>query len=103
MAYELDLRKRVVAFVNSGGSKTTASKLFSVSRWCVYDWCRRHELASTPPPGRPRSKLNWDQLKEDVRNHPDRLLKEHAERHGVRVSTIWHACQKMGISNKKKR
>ena len=45
MTYSKDLRKRVVAFVESGGSRAEAARLFEVSRWCVYDWINREDLA----------------------------------------------------------
>ena len=35
MAYSLDLRKKVVDFVSSGGRKKRARELFGVSIWCV--------------------------------------------------------------------
>ena len=41
MTYSLDLRQRVVDFVKkNGGSKAEASRVYDVSIWCVYDWCK---------------------------------------------------------------
>ena len=37
MAYSLDLRKRVLAFIAAGGSKTQASQRFSVARSTLFD------------------------------------------------------------------
>lgn len=101
MSYSLDLRNRVVEFVRRGGSKREAAKFFSVSRWCVYDWCRRADLTPISPPGRPRNKLDWEALKKDIQEKPDKLLRERAKEHNVRINAIWYACKQMKISHKK--
>ena len=41
MTYSLDLRQRVVSFVEGGGSKSEASRVFRVGRNTVYSWLRR--------------------------------------------------------------
>jgi transposase len=41
MTYSLDLRQRVVAYVEQGGSE--AASHFKVSPWCVGDWCKRDD------------------------------------------------------------
>ena len=38
MRYSIDLRKRVLDFVEAGGSKAEASRRFSVSRTIIYEW-----------------------------------------------------------------
>ena len=38
MAYSTDLRKRVLDFVNTGGSKAEAERTFCVSRRTIYNW-----------------------------------------------------------------
>ena len=101
MSYSLDLRKRVVEFVQAGGSKADSSRMFSVSLWCVNEWCKRYSLKPISPPGRPRNKLDWDALKKDIQDHPDRLLREHAKKYGVRINSIWHACKKWVLPTKK--
>ena len=100
MAYSLDLRERVVAYVNAGGKKSTASELFKVSKWCVNDWCKRSDLSPQKGTGRPR-KFDWDALKKDIQKNPDKLLKERAQEFGVHINAIWNACQLMGFSHKK--
>ena len=88
MSHSLDLRKRVVEYVKDGGSKESAAKLFKVSRWCVYDWCKRKDLRPQSPPGRTR-KMDWEALREDVKLHPDKLLRERAVEFGVHINAIW--------------
>jgi transposase len=49
MAYSQDLKRRVLAYVGQGGSKTHAAKLFSLARATVYVWLQQ-------PPDRSRGK-----------------------------------------------
>jgi len=100
MAYSVDLRERVVKFMKEGGSKAAASRQFSVSLWCVRDWCNRKDLGAQKPPGRPR-KMDWLKLSEDIKNHPDKLLRERALAFGVQIHSIWHASKEMGFTHKK--
>ena len=100
MTYSLDLRERVVRYVNNGGSKASASRKFEVSVWCVQDWCNRENLAPKKH-GRRRRKLDWDSLKEDVRRYPDKLLRERAATFGVYINAIDYALKQMKITHKK--
>jgi len=45
MAYSIDLRKRVIAAVDSGMRPTEAAKTFNVCRHVIYDW--QHLLKKT--------------------------------------------------------
>jgi len=75
MSYSFDLRRRVVLYVQDGGTKISASRQFKVSLWCVNDWCSRVHLEPNKPPGRPR-KIDWDALATDIQKHPDKLLRD---------------------------
>jgi transposase len=59
MAYSLDLRKRVLAAVDRGMSRTQAARQFQVGRATITIWVRlrreRGSLAAQSPPGRPRT------------------------------------------------
>ena len=100
MTYSLDLRQRVVAFVNNGGSKAEASRRYSVSRWCVNDWCQRPSLAPKKVKRRSR-KLDWEALRKNVQQKPDALLRERAEEFGVHINAIWYALKEMKQTCKK--
>jgi transposase len=47
MADSLDLRKRVVDYVENGGGITKAAALFKVGRATIYRWLRREDLRAT--------------------------------------------------------
>ena len=72
MVYSLDLRKRVLDFIATGGSKTEASRRFSVARSTLYKWLnapdpfKRHK----PGPRRPRT-LDPDALVFQTRPTPN--------------------------------
>ncbi|MEI6221438.1 MAG: IS630 transposase-related protein [bacterium] len=100
MAYSIDLRKRVVTFVNNGGSKAEAARRFQISLWCVHDWCTRTSLKPAPMHGR-RRKFSWEALQQHVEEYPSMLIKERAVVFGVAATTILNALQQMQIRYKK--
>ena len=46
MTYSVDLRKKVVAFVQNGGGQREAARHFGISLWCVRAWLARKDLQS---------------------------------------------------------
>lgn len=102
MAYSLDLRKRVIEFVESGGSKAEAHRRYKVSVWCIDDWLRRKaDLLPKKPGPQKRWKLDLVALEKAVQENPDAYLQELAETFGTARSTIWYALQALKISRKK--
>jgi transposase len=47
MAYSLDLRQKVVNYVENGGSITKAAAIFKVGRATIYRWLGREDLRPT--------------------------------------------------------
>ena len=99
MTYSLDLRKRVVCYVRSGGLQTEASRLFSVSTKTIQRWLAREDLRPSPAKTRQR-KLDKKALAQHVRDYPDALLRERAAHFGVHINAIWVALRKMNIVKK---
>ena len=105
MAYSIDLRTRVIRFVESGGSIAEAARRFEIHRSTVYEWLHlKKETASLSkrPLSRKALKISDDILKQRVSENPDMLLKEHAAYFGVRVQSISMALQRIGITRKKR-
>ena len=100
MPYSLDLRTRVVAFVENGGGITRASKLFQVSRTSIYRWFNRTDLQAIKVQHRQR-KLDWLALEKDVAENPDLRLSDRAKKFGVQPSAIFYALKKIKIKRKK--
>ncbi|MBF0622842.1 MAG: helix-turn-helix domain-containing protein, partial [Magnetococcales bacterium] len=87
MSYDIDLRKRAVEYVNSGGKKAEAARIFGISRGTIYEWLKRSDL--TPKSrGLSDRKLKKAELAAHVEAYPDAFLRERAEHFGVRTSTI---------------
>lgn len=100
MAYDLDLRIKVIDFIESGGGITKASKIFKVGRATIYRWLGREELGATKVETRQR-KINRKELEEDVKNNPDMLLKERAKKFGVTPASLCYQFKKMKVTKKK--
>ena len=100
MPYSLDLRQRVVGYVEAGGGVSKASRLFKVGRSTIYQWLAREDLRPTQVKRRKR-KLDWEALKRDVEQHPDTKLSERAQKFGVQPSAIHYALKEMNITRKK--
>ncbi|WP_442918258.1 IS630 transposase-related protein, partial [Magnetococcus sp. PR-3] len=47
MSYDIELRQRVIDFVESGGKKAEAARIFQVSRATIYNWLSRDSLEPT--------------------------------------------------------
>jgi transposase len=101
MTHSIDLRKRVVEFVQNSGSKAEAARRYKVSLWCVNDWCKRDDLTPQPQLGRKR-KLDWEALSRHIQENPDALIRERAQHFGVHNNAIWYAKSQMKLTRKKK-
>jgi putative transposase len=101
MSYSLDLRKRVVECVEGGGSVSKAVKNYQVSRATIYRWLGREELKETKVKRRKR-KLDWEALRKDIEQNPEKKLSDRAKMFGVRTNAIWYAIKEMKITRKKR-
>lgn len=81
MAYSLDLRQKVVDYVENGGSMKAAA-IFKVGRATIYRWLGREDLRPTQVNHRQR-KLDWEALQKDVEKNPEARLVERARTFSV--------------------
>ncbi len=105
MGYSTDLRKRVIQFVEEGGSVMEAASVFSVTRQTIYNWIKKKKETGTLKDkiqGRPWRKLNPEALLAYVKSYPDLTLAEYAEHFGTISSTICEAFKRLRISRKKR-
>ena len=102
MAYSTDLRKSVLDFINKGGSKTAAKRIFGVSRTTIYNWLEAEDPFACEKPG-PKGPwhIDYDALQQHVADFPDSTLAERAKHFGVSNSCIWYALGKLNITRKK--
>ena len=101
MAYSLDLRQKVVDYIENGGRVTKAAQVFGIGRASIYRWLERKELAATKVKYRQRS-LDIRELSKDIQENPEATLKQRAEKFGVSTTAIFKALKKMKITRKKK-
>lgn len=102
MTYSVDLRKKVVAFVDDGGGQAETARHFDISLWCVRDWLSRKDLQARQKGVPRRRKLDKEALRQHVRDEPDVLLRERAVHFGVHMSVIGKALQQMKLTHKKR-
>src|ERR1039457_2010756 len=102
-AYALDLRERVVKFIQGGGSKAEAARQFAVARSSVYrylDAAKKGALAPKQSWGHWR-KLDPQKLQAHVKKHPDATLKELQQVFGVSHHAVWVGLGQLGFTLKK--
>jgi transposase len=102
-AYTLDLRERVVKFLQAGGSKTEAARRFDLGRRTVYRYLAAAQAGTLAP------KTSWGQwrtldpqkLSAHVQTHPDATLQELATGFNVSPNAVWVRLGKLGFTLKK--
>ena len=99
MTYSLDLRQRVVSFVQAGGERKEASKIYSISIKTIYAWM--HSTTLVPKKHGPRKrKIDRDALIRDIKQNPDALLRERAKLFNVHISAMIRYLKQMKIVKK---
>jgi len=83
-----------------------AVEVFSVSRKTLYNWLSLkskgdYRYRPKSKKGKPY-KLNNDQLRSYIKDHPDAYLQEIGDHFGVSGTAVLYACRKLGITRKKK-
>jgi transposase len=102
-AYALDLRERVVKFIQSGGSKAEAARRFALARSSVYRYLAAAQKGALAPKkswGHWR-KLDPEKLQAHVKKHPDATLKELQNAFGVSHHAVWVRLGQLGFTLKK--
>ena len=102
MAYPSIMRERVLRFIEGGGSKIEASRLFGVGRATIFLWVKQGFSGSAGKPGpRGSRKLDRTKLAQLVQKNPDMMLKELAEELGVSIGAVFHSLKVLGYTRKK--
>ena len=105
MGYSIDLRKRVIQFIEEGGSAIEAAGRFSVTRQTVYNWIKKKQCTGSlkdNAPRRPWRRLNANEVIVFVESNPDLTLSEFASHFGVGSSTMCEALKRLKITRKKR-
>lgn len=105
MSYSIDLRKKVIEFVETKGSAAEAAQLFNISERTIYNWLKKKKVNGSiedKPPLRPWRKLNPELLIKCVEEHSDWTLSEFAHHFNSIPSTICEAFKRLKITRKKR-
>ena len=70
MPYSVDFRKKVINFVENGGTITEVTHIFGIGIASIYRWLFRPKLSATKVKSRQR-KLDWKELEKDVKQNPE--------------------------------
>ena len=73
MPYSLDLRQKVINFVENGGTLTEAAHIFGIGRASIYRQLSRPKLSATKVKRR-QGKLDWKEFKKDVKQNPESII-----------------------------
>ena len=96
MPYSLDFIKKVINFVENGGTITKAAHTFGRGRASIYRWLSRPTLETTKVKSRQR-KLDWKELEKDVKQNPQSKLSDRAKKFGVNQPAIFYALKRMNF------
>ena len=104
MSYSLDLRKKALEYLDTVGNRQKVVEAFNISLQVLERWIRRRGENCLPAKQRKSSpsKINDQQLRLFVREHPDAYLREIAEKFGITLQAGFYACKRLKISLKKR-
>jgi len=110
-AYGVDLRKKVLNYLkkeeeagNKYGSVSRASRIFSVARGSIYDWCKKSKEGDLnfKRPVKQSRKVDYEEVVEYTKLNPDLYLREIAAHFRVGETTIARILARYQITIKKK-
>lgn len=104
-AYSIDLRKKVIKFIEEGNSQQSATKIFSLNKATVNRWCQRYKKEGHVNPRinlGSKPKIDKFELKRYVDANPDSRLYDMSLKFKVSVNAIHRWLKKLGYSYKKK-
>ena len=103
--YSVDLRERVIAYIEAGNDQKRTSKTFKISTSSVNRWWLRYQKENVISP-KPRlgskGKINIQELKAYVEANEDKTLSEMSKLFKVSICAIYKRLKKLGYSYKKK-
>lgn len=103
--YSVDLRKRVLEYIEETKDKVKASQLFKVGIATIYRWIARKTQTGSVTPSRKKSykkKIDNEKLVAYVTQNPDHFLSEIANHFGTTLQAIFYALKRLKITRKKR-
>ena len=103
--YSVDLRKRVLEYIEETGDKTKASQLFKVGIATIYRWIARKKQIGNVEPSLKKAykkKIDDHKLIAYVKENPDYFLVEIATHFNTTLQAIFYALKRLKITRKKR-
>jgi transposase len=103
--YSIDLRKRVLQYLEENNDKMKASQLFQVGIATVYRWIKRKKQRGNVEALKKKSsykKIDDQKLIAYVEQNPDHFLSEIAKHFGLTLQAIFYALKRLKITRKKR-
>ena len=105
-AYSIDLRKRVINYIEHGNSYASTSRRYEVSRETTRKWYIRWKTEGhcnlKPRPGK-KSNIIRSEFENYVKAHPGATLAQIGSHFNMTGRSAFYYMQKFGFSYKKKR
>ena len=104
--YALDLRKKVISYLNSGRSQRSCAEVFDLHVATIHRWWKRYKTEGHVSPRQrlgSKGKVDPEALVLYVNSHPEQTLKEIGCSFGVSDVAILQRLKSLGFSYKKKR
>jgi transposase len=102
--YSLDLRKKVLQYLDQHQNISQAGKTFNISRRTIHNWIKlqkQDQLAGKGRTYKPR-KLDYKAIADYVDRHDDAYIREIASALGYSKNGVAKALKKLNLSLKKK-
>jgi transposase len=104
MSYDIELRRRAIAYWDDGHTKKETAAVFQVSHFTLQMWKSQLKETGTLEPKKRKSswrKIDPVKLEEFLKQHPDAYLKEIAKEFGCTDVAVLKALRRLKISRKK--
>lgn len=100
MTYPVSFRKKILKMKEEEGlSYENIAKRLGMSKTTIFNWSKKLE----PQKNRAKksTKINMNELSEDIEKHPDHYNRERAIRFNVSTTGIRNAIRRLGVTFKK--
>jgi transposase len=105
MTFSTDLREATLAYKQKGHTIQQTCQTFNISKRTYHNWqAQKQKIGNLQPKkhGPRKRKIDPQQLKQYITQHPDAYLKEIATQFNCKTSSMHNALVKLKITRKKK-
>ena len=103
-SYSVDLRERVLQYLEKNKNREAASRLFQIGVATIYRWLsRKKEKGNVEPLRRPYvyKKIDDQKLIAYIEKNPDHFLSEIGKHFNITLQAVFYALKRLKITRKK--